>query len=211
MSRVKLMVARWPADSESTACARMLCASGGESQDCKFNRPAGRTIGVPRGSRTPVAAVKGRCPGPLDDGDEFSCAGRRILHGPAAVGSGGARRDRTADLYNAIVALSQLSYGPKRREFSDSAAGLSRRHAGPRSAARPVPGTPAPWFRPTQNRSVAVLRRFHPCTPERSGSPSRGTSRLAVRAARDLPATGRLGAPRGSRRPVRCVRRPGPE
>ena len=25
---------------------------------------------------------------------------------------GGARRDRTADLYNAIVALSQLSYGP---------------------------------------------------------------------------------------------------
>ena len=27
---------------------------------------------------------------------------------------GGARRDRTADLYNAIVALSQLSYGPIR-------------------------------------------------------------------------------------------------
>ena len=26
--------------------------------------------------------------------------------------SGGARRGRTADLYNAIVALSQLSYGP---------------------------------------------------------------------------------------------------
>lgn len=25
--------------------------------------------GVPRGIRTPVAAVKGRCPGPLDDGD----------------------------------------------------------------------------------------------------------------------------------------------
>ena len=29
--------------------------------------------------------------------------------------SGGARRDRTADLYNAIVALSQLSYGPSKR------------------------------------------------------------------------------------------------
>ena len=28
---------------------------------------------------------------------------------------GGARRDRTADLYNAIVALSQLSYGPLKR------------------------------------------------------------------------------------------------
>ena len=32
---------------------------------------------------------------------------------PFAVG--GARRDRTADLYNAIVALSQLSYGPSKR------------------------------------------------------------------------------------------------
>ena len=30
----------------------------------------------------------------------------------AAKKRGGARRDRTADLYNAIVALSQLSYGP---------------------------------------------------------------------------------------------------
>jgi len=27
-------------------------------------------------------------------------------------GDGGAKRDRTADLYNAIVALSQLSYSP---------------------------------------------------------------------------------------------------
>src|SRR6267378_3202021 len=26
-------------------------------------------IGVPRGIRTPVTAVRGRCPGPLDDGD----------------------------------------------------------------------------------------------------------------------------------------------
>jgi hypothetical protein len=25
--------------------------------------------GVPKGIRTPVTAVKGRCPGPLDDGD----------------------------------------------------------------------------------------------------------------------------------------------
>ena len=31
--------------------------------------------------------------------------------------SGGARRDRTADLYNAIVALSQLSYGPTTGTF----------------------------------------------------------------------------------------------
>ena len=41
-----------------------------------------RIRGVPRGSRTPVAAVKGRCPGPLDDGDGFfSC----IRGGPSAL------------------------------------------------------------------------------------------------------------------------------
>ena len=34
------------------------------------------------------------------------CAGR-------AFGFGGAKEDRTPDLYNAIVALSQLSYGPE--------------------------------------------------------------------------------------------------
>ena len=28
-----------------------------------------RYIGVPKGIRTPVAAVKGQCPRPLDDGD----------------------------------------------------------------------------------------------------------------------------------------------
>ena len=27
-------------------------------------------VGVPKGSRTPVAAVKGRSPRPLDDGDQ---------------------------------------------------------------------------------------------------------------------------------------------
>ena len=32
--------------------------------------------------------------------------------------NGGASRDRTGDLYNAIVALSQLSYGPKSRDGS---------------------------------------------------------------------------------------------
>ena len=55
-------------------------------------------VGVPPGIRTPVTAVKGRCPRPLDDGD-----------------TGGASRDRTGDLYNAIVALSQLSYSPELR------------------------------------------------------------------------------------------------
>ena len=53
---------------------------------------------VPKGIRTPVIAVKGQCPGPLDDGD-----------------IGGAKRDRTADLLHAMQALSQLSYSPAQR------------------------------------------------------------------------------------------------
>ena len=53
---------------------------------------------VPKGIRTPVAAVKGQCPRPLDDGD-----GRDVP---------GARRDRTADLLHAMQVLSQLSYSP---------------------------------------------------------------------------------------------------
>ncbi len=43
----------------------------------------------------------------------YKKTGHTALCGPGFVsGDGGARRDRTADLYNAIVALSQLSYGP---------------------------------------------------------------------------------------------------
>src|ERR1700685_3739453 len=47
------------------------------------------------------------CPRPLDDGD----AGlkKSICRD---IKSGGARRDRTADLLHAMQALSQLSYGP---------------------------------------------------------------------------------------------------
>src|SRR5579862_1394911 len=61
-------------------------------------------LGVPTGIRTPVIAVKGRCPRPLDDGDCIRTA--------ASVGGG--KRDRTADLLHAMQALSQLSYTPDR-------------------------------------------------------------------------------------------------
>ena len=64
-----------------------------------------RVYGVPKGIRTPVTAVKGQCPRPLDDGDlktHFKCYKKL----------GGAKRDRTADLLHAMQALSQLSYSP---------------------------------------------------------------------------------------------------
>ena len=65
--------------------------------------------GVPKGIRTPVAAVKGQCPRPLDDGDTInSCPEKQ----PTNLQIGGARRDRTADLLRATQALSQLSYSP---------------------------------------------------------------------------------------------------
>lgn len=62
-------------------------------------------FGVPKGIRTPVIAVKGRCPRPLDDGD-------LELYYYHQITGGGARRDRTADLLHAMQALSQLSYNP---------------------------------------------------------------------------------------------------
>src|SRR3970040_506501 len=58
--------------------------------------------GVPTGIRTPVTAVKGRCPRPLDDGVLVELG----------TGAGGGNRDRTGDLLHAMQALSQLSYTP---------------------------------------------------------------------------------------------------
>src|SRR5574343_872009 len=71
---------------------------------CEFLRE--QIDGVPTGIRTPVTAVKGRCPRPLDDGD------------PDFLSSfyGGGKRDRTADLLHAMQALSQLSYTPASKE-----------------------------------------------------------------------------------------------
>src|SRR5215831_10169221 len=69
--------------------------------------------GVPMGIRTPVTAVKGRCPRPLDDGDLDSFAADFDFYFTSAGGrSGGGNRDRTGDLLHAMQALSQLSYTP---------------------------------------------------------------------------------------------------
>ncbi len=66
--------------------------------------------GVPTGIRTPVTAVKGRCPRPLDDGDINQKKNQRL--GLFYV-FGGGKRDRTDDLLHAMQALSQLSYTPE--------------------------------------------------------------------------------------------------
>ena len=71
--------------------------------------------GVPTGIRTPVIAVKGRCPRPLDDGDPV--AAQVDTAGLFSFGLvGGGKRDRTADLLHAMQALSQLSYTPARKK-----------------------------------------------------------------------------------------------
>ena len=71
----------------------------------QLNYHSALNLGVPTGIRTPVTAVKGRCPRPLDDGDPDKTAISFTL-------LGGGKRDRTADLLHAMQALSQLSYTP---------------------------------------------------------------------------------------------------
>src|SRR5262245_56760827 len=86
----------------------------------KWKRPLARPLesGVPMGIRTPVTAVKGQCPRPLDDRDFEALllySYRIASAAPAGAGSvGGGKRDRTADLLHAMQALSQLSYTPDR-------------------------------------------------------------------------------------------------
>ena len=69
--------------------------------------PAGQTP-LP-GSRIPPRAAAKRNQGSTDTGRALDLIPRLNL---TPEFSGGAGRNRTDDLYNAIVALSQLSYGP---------------------------------------------------------------------------------------------------
>ena len=72
---------RFRAENRSEQC-RKPC--GSEAGECIVNRLwHARTVafkkrgGVPNGIRTRAAAVKGRCPGPLDDGDAVASKGGR--------------------------------------------------------------------------------------------------------------------------------------
>ena len=56
--------------ARNTRRTRITNASGNDAQPIDFS-------GVPRGIRTPVTAVKGRCPRPLDDGDVMQQPRRR--------------------------------------------------------------------------------------------------------------------------------------
>ena len=72
--------------SWSKGCRRSRECGGPNLSALRNQEDECRRAGVPRGSRTPVAAVKGRCPGPLDDGDELRFVGRGRPHlAPAAV------------------------------------------------------------------------------------------------------------------------------
>src|SRR6516225_4133422 len=62
----------------------------------------------------------------------------------ALVRIGGAKRDRTADLYNAIVALSQLSYGPKTSPGRAAGTGTLLIRRQPRNPLRGIQGKTGP-------------------------------------------------------------------
>ncbi|MEN9658629.1 MAG: hypothetical protein RL571_2094 [Pseudomonadota bacterium] len=73
-----------------------------------------RLDGDPTGIRTPVAAVKGQCPRPLDDGINLKLylISYSLDNNYDSFNSGGGKRNRTADLLHAMQALYQLSYTP---------------------------------------------------------------------------------------------------
>ena len=78
------VVERIVADIDANVCVVQFPgwqhSTSGEREVHKSLRKA--LFGVPKGIRTPVTAVKGRCPRPLDDGDVGSRGGTRLPTGP---------------------------------------------------------------------------------------------------------------------------------
>src|SRR6202000_1114407 len=113
-----------------------------------------RVDGVPTGIRTPLLTVKGGCPRPLDDGDN------RSKQSIASRKSGGARRDRTADLLHAMQALSQLSYGPTwRRGTLPERGDFVKKMNDLRAPGGLAPGPPAEMPPPSQKGRGCVNGR----------------------------------------------------
>src|SRR5574343_457845 len=121
---------------------------------CEFLRE--QIDGVPTGIRTPVTAVKGRCPRPLDDGDPDFL----LSH------FGGGKRDRTADLLHAMQALSQLSYTPAAKEGRIIGTSLVLVKGLSRFFRDTAPGL----LPPCHDRSARSPRRLPASAPVRSGS-----------------------------------------
>ena len=106
-------------------------------------RPLGRrqvadSIGVPKGIRTPVTAVKGRCPGPLDDGDP---AERQRVGGRFGRPCGAGRQEYTSAGSRTMLALCVTP-----RTAPDGEPGGGDRSSSSRGS---IPGSryPATWTR----------------------------------------------------------------
>src|SRR5579883_454548 len=92
-------------------------------------------IGVPDGIRTRVTAVKGRCPGPLDDGDAVAGSEAEHRHTQATEGA-------------------QITRPGATGQSARRAPRFSPRMISPRAARRRSPGA-APAPRPNQGRTAA--------------------------------------------------------
>ena len=133
-----------------------------------------RRLASPRGFEPRFASVKGMCPRPLDDGDA-GLKNRSINRQK----SGGARRDRTADLLHAMQALSQLSYGPTwRRGTLPDGDQFVKKMNGLRAPDGPRPGQARQGLGFSQNRQGGIDgRRYRPAADRQAN----GLRQLAER------------------------------